>query len=597
MSTWWPGPGDRPWKIDEPMPAGWTAGPAAWRARVAAWHRIQASLTGPPPKGMHARKAWSADRRSRGITTTAGTAKKAVASARSAGVQPPPKPTNFGPTAWYSQALGWQTPAANRRKVESQMNIDKAQRAAAEAKARRKERKSQDKAEKRKFGQWLEASRDAGRPIPLTTAPPPPELRASTVTVGNEPLVYGEGSDFSFLRDVYMRTTAQFSSLPPTASMRHGDHPRDVLDRLLRHEQQMRHLARTTETARRTYSAYFAEKTRVWQGTISDHAQENFRNFIFGETRDASTTTGSLGQFTPPLYLLEQFELFRTAASPAADRCAQRPLPPTGLRVTIPRFTSKVAVAKQTTQNTNVASATPTVAFVQADVDTLAGGVVASQQVFDRVGGVNGGGVTADRLLTAQAAREVGTQLDGLVLTAILAGTGLQTITNTGTPGTPALWADVGEASSKLQTLEGTRLQADTVLAPVQLASWFMAQLDKQTRPVFEPTPNNVAKAGAPTTPGEGATGFGIAGAALVGDASTALKSVTDGILIVGAFGTACAIYSSPAIVYVTPERLASQLSVTITFRKYVAVSLLYPSGFVKVTGAAYPWSPTFAGA
>lgn len=573
MGKFWPGPNERAWAPDEPMPSDWVAGEDEWRVRVAAWRRIQADRA--------ARDRADADR----VRRLTGGRLEGRSGVHHDGV---------GFIGHHVTPKELKAEAKRRRKAAREARAEEIEReihAEKYAADRMAEIEAKIEADERREAE-VEFARRVGFP-----APPPvvePALRASSVTVGDERLVYGEGSDFSWYRDLAVATSYGFGRVP-VGGTRSADLPAAVWDRLVRGENQTRRQARSTPEAHAVYRAMFAEATRAWMETISTRGAQHFAEWAATELRAGTTAATSLGSFTPPFFALQAFEIYRTAAATAAAQCDQRELPKTGMKVTIPALTSKVDVAEQATEATTTASSTPTATFRSAPVVTLAAHVDLSQQLVDRAGP----GVTADMVLTEAAARQCGTALDEKVLSAILAATGLQSITSTGTaPSAPGFWTDVAHATSKLQTTDGVRLAADSVILPPQLGAWYMAQKDKQTRPIFEPAPSGVGGlAGAPTSLLEGFTGFSVAGARVLGDASSQLQSTTDALVIVGAFRRGAAVYKAqPVVRVVVGQPGAKTLTLQLTFTQYVAVSILFPAAFCKVssTTGAYPWTPTF---
>ena len=190
---------------------------------------------------------------------------------------------------------------------------------------------------------------------------------------------------------------------------------------------------------------------------------------------------------------------------------------------------------------------------------------------------------------------EAASTLDGLVLTAILGAT-VQSITNNGSAGIPALWADVGRASSLLTTHEGTRLPADTLLAPSSNVSWFTSQMDKETKPIFGPFPAGVdARAGTVDTPIEGFAGWTIGGADVYRD-DNLKPTTTNATLVLGNFGRGVLVMCGPPVLDVFPEWHPDQLTALVRFKQYCAIAVLYGKAFCRISGSAYAKTPDFSG-
>ena len=153
-------------------------------------------------------------------------------------------------------------------------------------------------------------------------SPPPPQPRSSSIKIGDERAVYGPESDHSYLRDRYLAHAFRSGVVP---NRRIGDTPGTVSRRLAQHAQQMQRLARSDEAGRAMVLGYFTERNRPFHGTVSDHSRDNFRDLVFGEFRADSTAATSLGALTPPVYLLEEWNKWRTAASPRRHPGRNRP--------------------------------------------------------------------------------------------------------------------------------------------------------------------------------------------------------------------------------------------------------------------------------
>ena len=424
-------------------------------------------------------------------------------------------------------------------------------------------------------------------PAPLSTG------NASSIKVGDEVSPYGPGSSHSYFRDRYLDASYGYSAALPAR----GDHISDVRHRLATNQRQVGWLAgHGTNEQRAMIRSYFNELYRPYHDTVSDHAREDWRHLTFTvgmEKRDSSTGSGSLGTLVPPVFLLERFQLFRTAASPVASQASQAELPRSGMTVQIPTFASGVSMAVQSGENTSIGTSSPTAAYATANVQTIAGAVEVSQQYLDRVGP----GITGDEIIVAQAAREAATQLDTLAVTAVLAN--VTTITNSGSPSITALYADAAKAAAAIDTVEGTRLHPNFLAMPSANLRWYESQIGSDGRPVLLPSPAAaLAQTGEANTSREGFSGYSIAGMDVWADDNLpAGPSPSYSTVLVGDVSHGLLVMTGTPIVDVFPEFDPATLTAIITIRFYCALSVLYPSAFQQITGAAYPASPTFTGA
>jgi hypothetical protein len=300
-----------------------------------------------------------------------------------------------------------------------------------------------------------------------------------------------------------------------------------------------------------------------------------------------------MGDLAPPVYLLERWQMYRTAASPVASQAGQAELPVTGMTVDIPTISGAVTMGVQASENTNVSNSSPTAAYASSPVLTAAGVVEISQQTLDRFGP----GVRADEVIAEQAARQAATTIDVQAITAIIAALpGGNVITNSGSPSITALWSDMGKAKSIISTTEGTRLQAThTVIPPLNMA-WFQAQVDTEGRPIWTPSAAaTLARVGQANTRSEGYSGYDLLSTQAYEDANLPVNG-SDAELLVGDLPNGLLVMTGTPICDVHPEFQAASLTAAITIRQYFAIGVLYAGAFVEITGGAYPASPSFTG-
>jgi len=426
----------------------------------------------------------------------------------------------------------------------------------------------------------------------VENTPPKPSGSGSTVRVDDEPLVYGPRSHFSYFADRFR----DFSAATMMVPSRDRDYtPRAVRDRLLRHQEQMRHLATTTEDGRRLFAGYFREKNRQWHLTDMDRSRRDLSDLARWERRDVSTASGSMGDFAPPVYVLERWAKYRTAASPVAAQAGQAELPATGMTVDIPQVTGAISMSVQATENTSVSNSSPTAGYASAPVLTAAGIVEVSEQWLSRLGP----GVRADEVIAEQAARQAATTLDVQAITAVLASP-LETITNSNSPSITALWEDVAKAKAAIATQEGTRLDATHTMIPPANLAWFQAQVDSEGRPIWTPSPAGTgARVGGVDTGSEGYSGYDALGTFVFSDANLPPTgaSAQYSTLLVGDLPNGLLVMTGTPIVDVWPQFSPTSLTAVIAVRQYFALAVLYPDAFVNITGVAYPVTPTFSGA
>lgn len=161
--------------------------------------------------------------------------------------------------------------------------------------------------------------------------------RTSTVHIGSEARVYNRGNDpdgTNFLRDVARATVM-------------GDPESQV--RLARHMQEER-----------------VERPQYAERTAGD-----------------LLSTG-IGGIMVPNYLVEMTALASAARRPFADACTKHSLPPDGMSLVVPTFTTPTSVANQTTQLTTVSGTSMVESDLTLSVYTAAGFQNVSRQAVDR---------------------------------------------------------------------------------------------------------------------------------------------------------------------------------------------------------------------
>lgn len=434
---------------------------------------------------------------------------------------------------------------------------------------------------------------------PPAPAPAPAEKRSSKRTRTDAQRLEGSsvygGSGASWIQDLAVFRTADTGVFPIGAGL-WGQ----AAERLAEYGNELRahYMARTPQglMIRPVLAEYY--RSQGWNGReIRNHVQDDVHFLMAPELRASSTGLASLGALVPPSYMLAEYSLYRTAAAPLVSAARNLPLPASGMKVDIPALASAagVVVQEDSGENTSVASASDTSAtFREAAVDTFVSSHRVSQQSLDRMGP----GVSLDQVLARQAAREIGTELDTRIAAAVVAAA--QTITDAASPSVGALFSDVAQAAVKTVTLEGTRLAATHVFMPSKNLLWFQSRQDDNHRPIW--LPSGPVPQGGNDGLREGASGYSVMGAEVFGDDNFATP-----LVLVGAPGDALLLLDAPPVIKVWPSfdtgsadaqghaiQGAESLTALVTVRQYCSWDLVYPSGFVAVSGAAYPAAPTF---
>ena len=184
------------------------------------------------------------------------------------------------------------------------------------------------------------------------------------------------------------------------------------------------------------------------------------------ERRAADTGAGSLGAFVTPVYVIADAAQYRTPVAAFTDESNDQVMPPYGLALHIPSFTSDTSVGEQVTENTGIDSSTPSGAYIgdPIPVVTQAGTVNISQQLADR-GGYAGSGF--DSILLAALTEKLDSVVDAYVLATVIASSiaASATVTDSTTVTVPRFYDDLSTARENLRNTAGVRLSASHVFA------------------------------------------------------------------------------------------------------------------------------------
>jgi HK97 family phage major capsid protein len=99
---------------------------------------------------------------------------------------------------------------------------------------------------------------------------------------------------------------------------------------------------------------------------------------------DVTTADPGLGSIVPPLYISDLYAEYPRAGRPFADAVGTRPLPDTGMTVSVPKLATGTAVGSQVNQSDAVTEQDPDADLLTCPVVTIAGQVDVSRQAFDR---------------------------------------------------------------------------------------------------------------------------------------------------------------------------------------------------------------------
>jgi HK97 family phage major capsid protein len=393
------------------------------------------------------------------------------------------------------------------------------------------------------------------------------DSRTRAAVISYEPRVYSPAfPEHSFLLDL-----ATISD--PT----HPDH-RAAAERLARHGHECAVEAQKASAEGRRVRRAWREGCRTENAAISE------RNSVDEEIRALSTGSTSAGAFVSPYYLVSEWAAYRGAYRAFVDQCRGIPLPPYGMKISLPSFTSTASAASQT-ELSGVSETDPSGAYLSTSIVTLTGQITASQQLYDR-GGQDG--LAFDKIAGLQIKEQLDAAIDTYVLTQALAGAG--TVSDSAGFSITNLFADLATAREQSQDAAGVRLKATHCFMTTDLAGHVQSQVDTANRPIVTPefTAEPYASLLAKGDPkGLGWSGIILPGAlALFEDNSIPASGANTQIVV--ARPQEILVFEGDPIPFAYPETLAGSLAVVIGLRVYIGCIVRWAKSVQSISGNAY---------
>lgn len=397
------------------------------------------------------------------------------------------------------------------------------------------------------------------------------ETRSGDMAVTHEPMVYGEGAQASYYRDLI------HSSLP--------GHPASLesRDRLTEYGHQV-----TVEVNMRS------DIGRKAENALRSLTQENRTGITTGGGATATAASGGAA-FVSPLIFINDYAPYREYGRSFADACNSQDLPDYGMELYLPAVLGPAGVDSQT-EGDSVDETDPTFGYLNSTLTTLAGEVTVSQQMLDRAGP----DFEFDRMIFDQLNRDYAPKLDKLVLTAALANATSQTYNGsfaiTSVSASGGLYGQIAQAKNSLETTEGTVLNANAVFMTPTRWNYIASFADGEGRPLVVPSaagPFNAVTSGGGNAPFEGATGYEIQGVPISKDANIPNSGTTSNDQILVTDTREIYVWESQQVNRVIPQTLASTLQVIIQTYGYVGCIPRYQAGTVAINGSALA-APTF---
>lgn len=154
-----------------------------------------------------------------------------------------------------------------------------------------------------------------------------------------------------------------------------------------------------------------------------DQAMRELRATTTGGGVTASASGGGVAAFVTPFFLESQWAMFRGIHRAFANQCLRLPLPPFGMQIYVPTFSSAAAAA-QKNEGSPVTETDPGTALQGAAVVEITGQVTLSNAAHDRAW--DGGG-TFDALVHKQIRQQLDQSVDVYALTQAIASAGTTT--------------------------------------------------------------------------------------------------------------------------------------------------------------------------
>jgi hypothetical protein len=400
-------------------------------------------------------------------------------------------------------------------------------------------------------------------------------INTNTRSDDNLGLTYGPAHPKnSFVRDII-------------SASRFGPGSRGAMERLERHQAEVVDLAR--DDGNPSIEARNARKAMASVSRMS-------------EQRDVTTGAGSLGDFSQPVYALQDFAPWRDYGRTYIDQLHHTPMPDSGMVVYIPRIITPNLAYNQTQaggENTNPGSQDMQATYASGNVNTFLVQSEVSQQYLDRVGpGING-----DAIVLGDQKVALNKRLDAWAWDqtwATVAAQGNFTYYND-TSFKAASWnAAVFAATAAIESSEGTVAYPTHVFTDVNLWASFAGSYDSANRPLVVPqgVAFNPMAVGDPVSNAEGFTGFALSGSGLrvfkdqnlwgswTGDGAATPGYTNSHPALVADLQIGAEWLEGAPVTRILPQPGAQELTVLIQSFCYAAIVFRYPNAFEGVIGS-----------
>ena len=310
------------------------------------------------------------------------------------------------------------------------------------------------------------------------------------------------------------------------------------------------------------------------------------------ETRDVSRTDGGIGEFVPPLWLVDQYAKTLRPGRTTADLLSKQALPAGTDSINIPRITTGTDVAAQTADNAATTAQDMATTSVSAPVRTISGYENVSLQLVEQsplAGGI-------DRMIFADLMAAYDYRLNVAVingagtsgdLLGLLNTIGIGTVTYTS--GTPTAAGFQTAFAQALSTVAKNRyMGAEAIVLAPSIWYGLVGLSDTSGRPVVVPAANGPMNAvGVNGAPGaaQGPVGSILGVPCYLDAAIPTVSSALPGI--VAAFSDTY-LFESGMKTRVLPDVLSANLTIRFQLYRFAAIAARSPAGIAKITGTGF---------
>lgn len=314
------------------------------------------------------------------------------------------------------------------------------------------------------------------------------------------------------------------------------------------------------------------------------------------EVRAVSTTDGGIGEFVPPLFMVQDYVKLARAGRVTADLFTKVALPTGTDSINLPQITTGASTAVQSSQNTSVSATDMVTSTVVGNVSTIAGQQVVSVQLLEQ------SPVNLDQVILGDLAADYASKLDAYCLSSNATGKkGILSVSSTAAStftGTSTVALAYAKIADVLQQIASNRyLPADAIVMHPRRWGFFLAALDGQSRPLVVPSAQGPVNVTALSTDvvGEGSVGT-LLGLPVYVDANipTNTGAGTNQDTIIAARFADLFLFEGAQRAEVFRETKADQLSTLIRLYSYAAIiTERYPKSIGTITGTGLI-TPTF---